>query len=260
MIRPRPFAILSTVHGTMLMPVNDRRLLPQGGGYGVGYQLLNRGAFDLEEVATAKTLLLERRQHHGDGVVAVDLGANVGVHSVEWGALMTGWGRVIACEPQRMLYYALAGNVALNGLFNVDVRRVAVGATEGEIGVPVPDYAADGSYGSLELRKRKETEFIGQTIDYENGLETVPLITVDGLGLERCDLLKIDVEGMEEEGVSGALGTISRCKPVLIIEVIKSDRARLMNRLVDLGYQYALAGINAVAIHESDPTLKALKR
>ena len=48
---------------------------------------------------------------HGDGVVAVDGGANIGVHTIEWATAMTGWGSVIAIEPQERIYYALAGTL-----------------------------------------------------------------------------------------------------------------------------------------------------
>jgi hypothetical protein len=43
-------------------------------------------------VALLKPLLVLRREHFKDGVVALDCGANIGVHAVEWGRLMLGWG------------------------------------------------------------------------------------------------------------------------------------------------------------------------
>ena len=55
------------------------------------------------------TLPRMRRPHFGDGVVAVDRGADIGVHTLEWARSMTAWGSVIAIEAQECIFYALAG-------------------------------------------------------------------------------------------------------------------------------------------------------
>jgi FkbM family methyltransferase len=63
--------------------------------------------------------------------VAIDCGANIGVHTTQWARLMTGWGRVVAFEPQERIYYALAGNIAINNCFNVRAIHAAVPSTPG---------------------------------------------------------------------------------------------------------------------------------
>jgi FkbM family methyltransferase len=45
-----------------------------------------------------------------------------------------------------------------------------------------------------------------------------PVITIDELELEDCDLICLDIEGMEHLALQGAAETIKRCKPVLMIE------------------------------------------
>ena len=42
--------------------------------------------------------------------------------------------------------------------------------------------------------------------------------TIDGLGLDECDLIQLDVEGAEAAVVRGGLATIKRFKPVIVIE------------------------------------------
>src|SRR5579863_3487900 len=101
-----------------------------------------------------------RRQHFGDGVVMLDCGANIGVLTVEAAAEMTGWGSVLAIEAQERLFYALAGNIALNNCFNARALHAAVAAVDGTMRVPVPDYLSAGSFGSLEMRARPDNEFI----------------------------------------------------------------------------------------------------
>ena len=81
-------------------------------------------------------LLTQRRQHFGDGVVVVDCGANIGVHTVAWAKGMTGWGQVLAIEAQERIFYALAGNITINNCFNARAFNAAVGAADGVLRVP----------------------------------------------------------------------------------------------------------------------------
>ena len=72
-----------------------------------------------------------------------------------------------------------------------------------------------------QIIETKKTEFIGQHINYAN-LQQTPMISIDKMNLDRVDLIKIDVEGMEMEALNGAKDTIRTAKPHLIIEKIKS--------------------------------------
>lgn len=227
-----------------------------GDYYGVGAQIMETGVYDPRDVKTLRDLLLCRRDHFGDGVVALDVGANIGVHTLEWAKLMKDWGSVIAVEAQERVFYALAGNITLQNCFNARAIWAAVSNTPGEISFPEPNYRARGSFGSFELRAGVGTEYIGQPIDYEKPTSTVKTIMIDGLGLERLDLLKIDVEGMEAEALQGAAETIGRCKPILFVETIKSDKNVIAAALRNEGYRVLPNGMNIIAIHESDKTLE----
>lgn len=251
--RPAPFVLISTNHGTMIVNRNDYRLLGDGRGFGVGFQLMTQSCFDPAEVNFVLALLTTRRSNFGEGVVAVDCGANIGVHTVEWARLMHGWGRVLAFEAQEKIYYALAGNVIINNCFNVSARWAAVGAECGTIDIPEPNYQIPSSFGSFEIRQRANTEFIGQAIDYGKPSQAVPLVAIDSLGLERLDFMKIDVEGMEVDVLSGARESIARFHPQMLIEVIKSDREQIGRFLTEHGYETHSLGINVLALHRSDP-------
>lgn len=256
--RKLAFVLASSNHGTMIVNRFDYRM-QDGGGIGVGYQLLERGCFDPVEVELAVQLLEMRRRFFGDGAVAIDCGANIGVHTVEWAVAMTGWGSVIAVEAQERIYYALAGNIAVNNAFNAIAMHAAVSSESGVMKIPEPDYLKASSFGSLELRKSDNNEFIGQPIDYSDGkLVPVQKLALDDLKLTRLDLIKIDVEGMEMEALEGARQSIERCRPILLIEQIKSGREQLRAWLAERGYEVIDAGINILAVHKSDPTLKQL--
>lgn len=253
--RPAAFVLAATDQGSMIVNRFDRHMLDPLRGIGVSYNLLETCAYDAEEIGVGVALLEMARLLRGPGVVAIDCGANLGVHTVTWARAMTGWGTVEAFEAQERLFYALAGNVALNNCFNARVRHAAVARVCGSMPMPQPDYCRDGSFGSLELRPSPTAEFIGQPIDYA-ATAVVATISLDSLPLHRLDLIKIDVEGMEMEVLEGACACLRRFRPLLMIEAMKVDREvpRLQTWLEAEGYcVFGLGTANFVAVHASDP-------
>lgn len=257
--RPIAFVLAATNHGSMLVNRHDYRMVGNS-AYGVGWQIMQNSCFDQEEVNNALVLLKSRRDNFGDGVVAIDCGANIGVHSIEWAQLMHGWGSVIAIEAQERIFYALSGNLTINNCFNARALWAAVGSSVGEIGVPVPDYFKPSSFGSLEIKKTDKTEFIGQEIDYsEDCLSKTRMLTIDSLNLSRIDFMKIDIEGMEMDALHGAKESINSLKPQMFIERIKSNQSEIEDFLKYNGYKTFGVGLNLLAIHESDPFVSKIK-
>jgi FkbM family methyltransferase len=254
-----PFVLLATGHGSMIVNRNDYHMVGPGQGFGVGMQLFGQNLFDPDEVDMALQLLLLRREHHGEGVFALDCGANIGVHTIEWAARMTGWGEVVAFEPQERIFYALAGNIALNNCFNARALHAAIGRQSGVIQIPLLDYAQPASYGSFELQKRDRTEFIGQEIDYDNGPKiAVNLFAIDDLECPRVDFIKLDVEGMEYEALEGAAKTLDTFKPILLVEHIKAPPGSLQSFLEPRGYRCFMTPMNILAVHQDDPCIAGI--
>jgi FkbM family methyltransferase len=256
---PRPvlFMLVSTAHGPMITPRLD-------GQPGAVNQLLDIGIYEPFEISCALDLLKMHRRHYGDGVLALDCGACIGTHSIEWSRLMTGWGHVIAIEAQERLYYAVAGNVTLNNCFNVQVLNAAVGNTDGVIRIPKPDFSKWARFGSIELKRQPDRtpEFVGQRISYEDrDLVSVNALRLDSLNLARVDLIKIDVEGMELETLEGARSILSTQRPILIIEIIKSNRDRIASFLDAHGYGlFQLGRLDVLAVHRSDKAMPEISK
>lgn len=259
--RKLAFVLAASDHGTMIVSRLDYRMLSPTAGFGVGFQILESGAFDPSEVSLALSVLDLRRRYFGDGVLAVDCGANIGVHTVEWAKHMTDWGSVLAVEAQERIYYALAGNIAVNNCFNAVALNAAISDAPGTLKIPRPDYLVPSSFGSLELRKAAKTEYIGQPVDYSEGnLVAVEAVSIDSLKLPRIDFIKIDIEGMEMEALKGADGSIARHRPVMLIELIKTDPEALHQWLERHGYTVFKIGINFLAVHKSDHILPHLNQ
>lgn len=258
--RPIAFILASTDHGTMILNKNDFNTKEHGQVYGVAAQLLFGSNYDPGDMALTTLLLDLRREHFGDGVTALDIGANIGVFTIGWAKHMHTWGAVLAIEAQERIFLALAGNIAINNCFNARPICAAVTTQPGTMLVPVPNYLIPGSYGSLELRRRENHENIGQPIDYsEEKMMNISAVSVDGLELARLDLMKIDVEGMELEVLEGARRTIGQHRPILVVEAHKIERAALKQYLDAFGYRDFTVGINVVAIHPSDPSINTMR-
>ena len=150
------------------------------------------------------------------------------------------------------------GNIAINNCFNARAIHAAVGAADGMMNVPTLDYLTPARFGSVELKRRDNPEFIGQA--YGAARASIPAMRLDALKLERIDLIKIDVEGMELDVLEGARTSIDRYHPILTVETIKTDFDRLTNLLAELDYQvFQLDRINIAAIHRSDKTASHIK-
>jgi FkbM family methyltransferase len=239
----------------------DRAVAQNGQAFGVGYRLLSGSSYEPDEAAMVAQLLDARREYFGDGVNVLDIGANIGVFTIEWAKHMTGWGQIVAFEAQERLFHALCGNVAINNCFNARTIFAAVTSQPGMMRVPVPNYFQFGSFGSLELRPTARTEDIGQPIDYsDERTMNVPATSIDAMGFRRLDLLKVDVEGMELEVLEGARDSIGKHHPIMVIEKIKTDEQALRQLLTDAGYRIFESGINLIGVHPDDPTAELVRQ
>jgi FkbM family methyltransferase len=159
------------------------------------------------------------------GDVVVEVGANIGAHTVHIAKLVGPQGRVLAFEPQRIIFEILCANMVLNEHFHVFPYHAAFGKEAGTLKVPMLDYAADNNFGGLSLNAAG----IG---------EEVPVRTLDSTPLSKLRLLKVDVEGMEVEVLSGGREVIRTLRPILYVENDREQRSEeLISLIEELGYK-----------------------
>ena len=154
-----------------------------------GQELLRHGIYEPQLLATVKALL-------APGGTFVDLGANEGYFSVVAAARVGPNGRVVAIEPQRRLEPVLRRNFALNNCTQVTLAPVAVSDHAGTAELHLTP-SMNNSASGLQAPTR-----------YPLFRQPVVLATLAQVfakaGIERCDLLKIDIEGWEYEAVLGS--------------------------------------------------------
>ena len=61
--------------------------------------------------------------------------------------------------------------------------------------------------------------------------QRVSLIPIDHLAIDDLSLLQLDVEGYERHVIEGALETIARNEPVIVLEDARDDCAELLSSL-----------------------------
>jgi FkbM family methyltransferase len=181
----------------------------------IGRSLAVYGEYSESEAAVFSQIV-------GAGHVVVEVGANMGAHTVHLAKLAGPGGAMHAFEPQRAIFHLLCANIALNGLDNVYAHQEAVGRAPGLLKTLPLDYGAENNFGGLSL------------IGTEHG-EDVPVITLDSLDLPSLRLLKVDVEGMEVDVLLGAERTIARHRPILYVE---NDRRENSGQLITLLESY----------------------
>lgn len=196
-------------HGVMLYLTTDQY---------VGGSLDRYGEFSEAETALFAQIVKP-------GMTVLDLGANMGAHTIYLGQAVGSAGRVIAFEPQRIIHQILCANVMLNVLPNVFAHQAGVGRAAGSILVPPLNYGAVNNFGGLALGA------------FTAG-EAVPQVTIDSLALDQCHFVKIDVEGMEGDVLEGGRATLARHRPVLYVENDRQEKsADLIALLFELGYR-----------------------
>jgi FkbM family methyltransferase len=167
----------------------------------------------------------------------IDIGANIGTYSLALAHFVGRGGEVHAFEAQRIVFNMLAGTMALNGFTHVHCYNMAVGAEQGMLEVPQFDYNRELNFGSIEFG-HKQIEPLSQARGQDpSRAEFVPVTPLDLFEFARADLIKIDVEGMEESVLEGAQKTIAACRPILYVEFGKSDKEKLAQRIIGMDYE-----------------------
>lgn len=165
-----------------------------------------------------------------DADVVISAGANMGCHVVALGQIVGRSGGVIGFEPQLELCRVAQANTVL---CNVDdqcrVIHAALGREDGQLDLPMLDYRERNGYGGLSLLHTPAPADVPR--------RAVRQLRIDSLHLDRCDLIQLDIEGMELAALHGAVGTVQRLRPALYLEVhYPQDRYDLYRFLRGMGY------------------------
>ena len=174
------------------------------------------------------------------GETVVDVGANIGLHTLHAARRVGHSGRVYAFEPCPVPFDYLSKSIQLNRMWHVTCVRAALSNAAGTATLNVPDKAGLDAFSSLahEVSPSPDAHRI-----------EVPTLTLDQYSVEqdlvgKVVLMKLDVEGWEEHVLAGGREMLGRPDaPTLLVEFTDncaqnagSSCQALYRALEELGY------------------------
>lgn len=161
------------------------------------------------------------------GDVVLDIGANIGDHTIAYSDWVGNKGYVFAFECGDEPFKCLAAN--MKDRPNVACCNFALWSKNGFL-----NFNKDSlNVGASFVNEVEKSQFINQ----------VQCRSIDSMDLIQVDFMKIDAEGAETEILLGAYKTIERCRPIICLEVNpsalirnKSSEEALLSLIEAMGY------------------------
>jgi FkbM family methyltransferase len=193
------------------------------------------GAWEKDQIEFIKSVLAAcTKPEHAISII--DVGANIGTHTLAFSQFPFSRVTVHAFEAQRPIFYMLAGTVALNSLDHVYCYNKAVSDQSNQkITIPVVDYDTPGNFGGVEIEKAVNPDFEYKVL--ADSYEQIETAQIDDFSFENLRFIKIDVEGMENKVLKGASKTIDLHRPLLFLEYSKTDFGDVLKFLRGKNYK-----------------------
>jgi FkbM family methyltransferase len=208
-------SLVRAKHGLFLANRND---------FFIGRSLLEYGEHGEDEVQFLLQLLRP-------GATVVEVGANIGCMSVPMAKAIGPAGQMVLVEAQPVIHQILCANLALNGLHHVRAHCCGCGEQPGELFFPAFDYTQEGAQNFGGHALVEQAQGAGEAV------AIVPLDSLIG-HMKSLDVLKIDVEGMEEKVLRGAETGIKKHRPMLYLENDQRDKSQsLLEYIFALDYK-----------------------
>lgn len=187
------FLIGECIHGFMIWPMGDGVLGPCLKNYG--------------EWSEGENIIMSQFINKGDTVI--DIGANIGTTVLSLSKQVGENGQVLAFEPQNHIAQCLNTNLTINGITNVIVDNAAISKKCGWAKINDKEFEESGRYGEAGISK--------------DGTTKIRTINLDEIELDRCSLIKIDIEGHEWDAIQGGKNFLKKHQPVLYMEAKKDQ-------------------------------------
>ncbi|MBO6055508.1 MAG: FkbM family methyltransferase [Alphaproteobacteria bacterium] len=178
--------------------------------------IVDRGEFFESDI------LQELQPYIKKNAVILDIGANIGNHSVYW-AIKSEAKRIYSFEPLEDIFKILKKNTEINGLTE-KVKLFNIGLSN------------EKTNGSISFYNPAD---IGRTSLKQNINGNLLLNKLDNIKIKEnaIDFIKIDVEGHELQVLQGARETLMKYKPIIFIESFPDKKPKVHEYLTNLGYR-----------------------
>jgi len=176
---------------------------------GIDLAIYVMGAFEPETIRAYRRLLRP-------GGVAVDIGANMGAHTLHLARSVSEGGRVIAFEPAAAAYVRLCRNLDANPALRSPVTALQVMLSKDDRSTPQPEIYASWPLGQSA---NAHPDHSGVAVSTEGAVAMSLDTALHDNVVARVDLIKIDVDGFEMEVLDGATNTLEAARPAIVMEL-----------------------------------------
>ena len=165
------------------------------------------------------------------GDTFLDIGANIGLHTLTAAETVGRDGRVISFEPFATNYNRLCQNIFMNDFKNIDAVNKAV--------------SDSNKWIDLFYNKAEHNLGMVSSINSKGSLlEKVEAVSIDSFVNEQqfssIDFVKLDIEGAELSALKGMKNTLEKHHPILLVEILLEDNTENRDQIFDylLGFGY----------------------
>lgn len=219
---------------------------------GVDFAVYLLGAHERSTIATYRRIVPV-------GGTVLDIGANVGTHTLPLADIVGSDGKVVAAEPTVFALAKLKRNLELNP--GLSERVTVVHAMLGESpGGNVPNtlpssWPLDQSGDIHPLMRSREQSTQGACMTTVDALR-------QSLSLGKVDFVKLDVDGFEVAVLRGARATLAECRPRIVMELAEytlRERGFTLEELIGIFVDHGYAFYDESIRHRLPETIDALR-
>ena len=176
---------------------------------GIDLSIYLLGAFEPRLVGAYRKLIRP-------GACILDIGANIGAHTLQFAKLVGDRGKVVAYEPTAYAFGKLQANLRLNPML---AQRVT--AIQAMLVASAEQALAEGVVSSwpLDARPRDGRHPLGAVHDTAGAVALTLDESLRRIGVPAVDFIKIDVDGNELDVLRGAESLMREQRPTLFLEL-----------------------------------------
>jgi FkbM family methyltransferase len=196
--------------------------------------------FGLFEKTTSKAI----RRLVANNSVVIDIGANIGAHTLPMAELVGEKGKVYAIEPTNYAYGKLTNNLLINKDLSKRVQADQVVLTNNGAKEKVKELYSSWPLSIKFEDDQRHTVHQGVLRSISGAEENTLDSYVSINNITSLDLIKLDVDGNELDVLSGANNILKNLRPVIIMELAPSqydnqnDFLKVVDILMSAGYRY----------------------
>lgn len=176
---------------------------------GIDFAIYLLGGFGVRTLERYRSIVRE-------GDIVLDIGANIGAHTLPFAQLVGSRGKVIAFEPTAYAFGKQIRNVSLNPELSsrISSNQMMLMANDDDA-LPAAIYSSWPLESANDLHSEHRGRLMGTEGAGRSSLDSF----LRSLGVGKVDFIKLDVDGNETDVLMGAKESIRKFKPKMMLEL-----------------------------------------